>query len=281
MVDVDTCNHSRVAAQVGAQYVHTPGHVGGLLPPYFRSKTAGSATIPSHTWVEGAVLHYLLTGDQAVRGVIRQTGLRLTRGLQHYDFINMRECGWHLIHLCGLARMGDDPRFLNAAAVIVEKVLEKQEPGGGWAHPLSEGHCHCEPPRCHGEAGFMTGVVLSALRRFHELSPDPRVADAIVGGTRWLLDNTYVPQAGHFRYTSCPNRGGPSPRHTLQVIEALADAYLFARDQRIADVLRRALDDIGLSDGRRYGQPLSMEARYIPTMLHALQGVDLDTGSAT
>ena len=278
MTDIDTCNYSRGPSQIGAEYMHIPGHAGGFLPPYFRSKSSGSTSAPSHSWVEGAALHYLLTGDEAVREVASNIGLRFTRNLRYYDFYNMRECGWHITHLCGMARMTDDPRYLNAAAVIVEKVLEKQEPGGGWEHPLAEAHCHCEPPRCRGEAGFMVGVALSALRKYYALTADPRVADAIVGGVRWLLEKTYVPEVGHFRYTSCPTRGGPGPGYTIQVIEALADAYSFARDPRIAEVLERSLADIGLSAaelGRtRYGVGLNQEMRYIPAMLHVLQQLE-------
>ena len=274
LIDMDTCNHSRQASQVGAQYMHMPGHVGGFLPPYFRSKMSGSKTAPSHTWVEGAVLHYLLTGDETVRSVVRQTGLRLTRNLRYYNFKNMRECGWHVIHLCGLARMGNDPRFLNATAVIVSKVLEKQEPDGGWEHPLAEAHCHCEPPRCHGEAGFMVGVLGAGLRRFYELTHDVSVADAIVGGARWLVDKVYVPEAKGFRYTSCPNRSEPT-RDGRQLVEILATACMFEEDPRVAEALQCSIAGVGLSDdelprGPRYGRPLSMEMRYIPTMLYIL-----------
>ena len=283
LIDVDTCNHSRQVEQIGAQYMHTPGHTGGFLPPYFRSKTFGSKSIPSHTWVEGSVLHYLLTGEATVRSVIRRTGIRLTRDLCDYNFGNARECGWHLIHLCGLARLDDDPRFLNAAAIIVEKVLSKQSPGGGWDHPLSEAHCHCEPPRCHGEAGFMVGVLLTGLRRFYELTDDMRTAEAIVGGAHWLLDKTYVPEARQFRYTSCPNRAGPSVGTTMMIVEALADAYKFAQGPRLSEALQHSLVCVGSSDETpqrepRYGRSLSMEARYIPTMLHTLKAFNISMG---
>ena len=279
LVDIDTCNHSRDSSQIGAQYVHTPGHMGGYLPPYFRSKTAGSASIPSHSWVEGGALHYLLTGDEAVSETIRTTGMRLARDLKTYDFMNMREPGWLIIHLCGLARMMESPYFENAATVVVNRVLDKQEPGGGWEHPLSEAHCLCEPPREHGEAGFMVGVVLSALRRYHNLTGDNRVPAAIVGGAKWLIKNTYVPEVGHFRYTSCPTLGGPGPVFTLQIIEGLADAYLYSRDPLIAAVLQRGLSDIGKPseniEDPRYGRSLSSEARYIPFMLYVLSQLDL------
>jgi hypothetical protein len=231
--------------------------------------------------VEGPVLNYLLTGEETVRSVIRQTGLRLTRDLRYYNFGNMRECGWHLIHLCGLARLDNDPRFLNAAAIIVEKALEKQSPGGGWDHPLSEAHCHCEPPRCHGEAGFMVGVLLAGLRRFYELTHDVRVAEAIVGGAKWLIDKTYVPEAGQFRYTSCPSRAGPTAGLTVMVTEALADAYMFAQDPHLAEVLQRSLACVGSGGGTlgpRYSKRLSQETRYIPTMLYTLSESHISMG---
>jgi hypothetical protein len=282
LIDIDTCNYSRQHEHIGAQYMHTPGHMGGFLPPFFRSKSHGSISIPSHTWVEGPVLHYLLTGEETVRSVIEQTGLRLTRNLRYYSFGNMRECGWHIIHLCGLARMENDPRFLNAAAIIVERVLEKQSPGGGWDHPLAEAHCHCEPPRCHGEAGFMVGVLLTGLRRYYELSRDTRVAEAIVGGAKWLIDKTYVQEAGLFRYTSCPNHHGPAVEYTVMLAEALADACTFARDPLLAEALRRSLDNVGVShtwkNQPRYGRFLTIEARYIPTMLYVLQESNINTG---
>lgn len=130
LTDVDTVNFSTDATQVGAQYTHMPGHAGGYLPPYFRSKMRGSSSVPSHTWVEGSVLHYLLTGDENLRESLDRTaqwliasGLKdYAGGIQHYDFANCRECGWHLIHLTALARMSAAPRYLNAAALIVERV---------------------------------------------------------------------------------------------------------------------------------------------------------------
>jgi hypothetical protein len=126
----------------------------------------------------------------------------------------------------------------------------------------------------------MVGVVLSALRRFHALTGDPRVRDAIVGGVKWLIEKTYVPEVGHFRYTACPNHGIPGPGYTLQVIEGLADATMFSRDPVIAAVLQRALSDIGQpgadAGAPRYGRALSMEARYIPFMLHVLHNLDLE-----
>ena len=188
MLDIDTCNHSRDPAQVGAQVMHMAGHVGGYLPPFFRNKMAGSATFPSHMWVQGPALHFLLTGDPFAREVLEHTARWMTGNLRWFSLDNARECGWQLTHLCALDRLGDDPRYLNAAAIIVEHVLAAQSPGGGWRRVLTASHGGRGLPRPLGEAGFMVGVLLSALRRYHDLTGDPRVAgrdcgrSALAGG---------------------------------------------------------------------------------------------------
>ena len=115
----------------------------------------------------------------------------------------------------------------------------------------------------------MVGVLLTGLRRFYELTHDMRVAEAIVGGAQWLIDKTYVPEAGQFRYTSCPNRAGPAGASAL-VVEALAEAYMFAQDPRLAEALRRSLVWVASSDQPRYSKSLSNRARCIPTMLYIL-----------
>ena len=276
MLDIDTCNHSRDPSQVGAQVMHMAGHVGGYLPPYFRNKMAGSTTVPSHMWVQGPALHFLLTGDPFAREVLEHTARWMTANLRWFSLDNARECGWQLTHLCALDRLGDDPRYLNAAAVIVEHVLAAQSPGGGWQRVLTASHGGRGLPRPLGEAGFMVGVLLSALRRYHDLTGDQKVAEAITGGVRWLVAHTYDRGAGHFRYTSCPEAGGdPSPEWSIQVMEGLADGNRIAPSTEVSAILRRNLADIGLTGeeliGRpRVGKALTQEARYIPTLLQAL-----------
>ena len=275
-LDIDTCNHSRDRSQVGAQITHMAGHVGGYLPPFFRNKMAGSATLPSHMWVQGPVLYFLLTGDPFAAEVLEHTARWMTANLRYFSIGNARECGWQLTHLCALDRMGDDPRYLNAAAIIVEHILAAQSPGGGWERVLTASHGGRRLPRPLGEAGFMVGVLLSALRRYHDLTGDPRVAAAIAGGARWLVERTYDTGAGHFRYTSCAQGGGgPSAEWSLQVLEGLADANRLAPSAEVSAILRRNLADIGLTGEEVFGRPrvgkaLTQEACYVPALLWAL-----------
>ena len=275
--DVDTVNHSSDKSEIGGQAMHMPGHLGGYLPPLFRSKMAGAKSIPSHTWVEGPLLHDFLTGDPFVRQSVEKTKswLLQRRFFDYYDFTNAREAGWHLIHLCMLAKAQDDPECLNAAAIIVERVLERAEPDGGWVRMLTDSHCGCGYPRCRGEAGFMVGVLLSGLKRYYNLSGDEAVGVAIVGGARWLIRETFDHESGYFRYTSCVNRSlGGNFQCTQWVLEGLAAAWEISGDAEIGRVLEDGLRAIGLfPEGISHlglGKAMAQQMRYVPTIPAAL-----------
>jgi hypothetical protein len=278
LADVDTVNFSTDDGQVGAQAMHIPGHLGGYLPSYFRSKMDGTKTIPSHTWVEGAALHYLLTGDETVRESLDRTRrwLTLDSWFDHYEFANCREAGWHLIHLCMLATALQDPRAMLGATLLVERVLERQEPSGGWERNLTESHCGCGYPRCRGEAGFMVGVLLSGLQRYYFNTGDPRVAQAIGGGARWLIRRTYDSTSGYFRYTSCAQRTlGGDYSYTQYILEGLANAYAISGDADIGEYLQQGLETIGrFPQGLQHaglGKAMSLQMRYVPSLLAALE----------
>ena len=284
LIDVDTVNFSREPREVGGQYAHMAGHSGGYLPPYFRYKMKGSTLIPSHMWVEGAVLHYCLTGDENVRETLLRTGEWLLGGgmresgggIDAYDFRTCREAGWHLIHLTGMARLADDPRFLNAAFIIVDRVLQRQEPEGGWMRNLKSGHCGCPIPRHRGEASFMVGIMMNGLRRVHQLTGDRRLEDAITGAARWLLAHTWDSAEGLFRYTPCPNLGthGTSAGNTLQVIEGLGYAYRLTGDAAIGETILAALPHLAQprlattpDEVSAIGNRLCSETRSMPSFL--------------
>lgn len=277
LADVDTVNFSRDSGEIGGQAMHIPGHLGGYLPPYFRSKMKGTSLGPAHMWVEGQLLHFLLTGDQAVYDSLLKTKDWLIQParLDYYDYTSARDSGWHLIHLSMLALVLDDPDCLNAASIIVERVLERRTPGGGWDRMLGEPHCGCGYPRCSGEAGFMICVLISGLKRYHHLTGDPAVAEAIIGGARWLINETFDHDSGYFRYTSCPNRSlGGAFQCTQWALEALAAAWELSGDAEIGAYLKRGLPVIGQYPARLshlgVGKAMSQQMRYVPTILASL-----------
>jgi len=276
-VDVDTISDHMQSNKIGSQAMHMPGHVGGYLPPYFKSKMKATTNIPSHTWVEGIILYYLLSCDESVREAIEQTRSWLLQDekLNFYDFSNCREAGWHLIHLCSYQEAFSDNECLNAASIIVEKVLVHQHEDGGWVRMLTESHCGCGFPRCSGEAGFMLSILLSGLSRYYHYNKSDEVKNAVVNGALWLIENTFDHNSGQFRYTSCEKRSvGGGFQQTQWVIEGLSYAYFFSSNELIGKYLMNAIDTIGKYpqnlDHLGLGKAMAQQMRYTPFILHML-----------
>ena len=158
------------------------------------------------------------------------------------------------------------------ARIIAERILERETPGGGWHRNLVPGHCFCLP-RHRGNAGFMVAVLLSGLKYYHDVTGDERVKQSIIDGANYLLDETYSDEVQGFRYTSCPRtdyRPGASPL----MVEGLARAYLWTRDERFRRVLAEALPRG--SAGGSYGKSFSMYYRVGPRVLADLEAAGLE-----
>ena len=122
----------------------------------------------------------------------------------------------------------------------------------------------------------MVGVLLSGLKRYHQLTRDARVGEAIVGGARWLIRETFDQQSGHFRYTSCRHRTlGGNFRCTQWVLEGLAAAWELSGDADIAEYVKNGLPTIGMFpewiSHLGMGKAMSQQMRYVPTILATLQ----------
>ena len=280
LADIDTVNAFHDPRHVGLQPMHMPAHLGGYLPPYFRSKVPGTRGIPSHMWAEGPLLHFLLTGDQTVRdSLLRSAGWLLQpERLDHYEFSAVREAGWHLIHLTMLASATGDRRAANGAAVVVRRILEKQDASGGWTRMLTSGHCWCGYPHCRGNIAFMVTVLLSGLKRYYDLTQEEQVAGAILAGGRWLVRETFHDKTGHFIGGSCKTMQRIAEGEvfgTQIIIEGVADAFAVSGDPEIGRCLQRALPALGvlpdLEGHRDLGKRLSSQMRYVPTVLAALE----------
>ena len=279
-------------SRVGWVYIHQMGHVGG----YYTESVPGTLGFPSagttvsHAWTEGHFGHYFLMGDQrSLETGMAVADFFINKEFSHpYDWTSCRVPGWHLILDIPALAATNDPYYLNAARIIVRRVLETQdieprelpeyqkEPGrthqtGGWSRMMVPGHCHCEP-RHRGNAGFMVAVLLSGLKYYHDYTGEEEVKQAIIRGARYLLDETYSEETHGFRYTSCPATRygtGASPL----MVEGIARAYLWTHDERFLDVLTNGL--AAGAGGQSYGKSFSMYYRCAPRLLADLSACGL------
>ena len=142
---------------------------------------------------------------------------------------------------------------------------------GGWSRMMVPGHCTCEP-RHRGNAGFMVAVLLSGLKYYHDVTGDPRVKQCIIDGAHYLVDECYSHQTHGFRYTSCPNTSYGSGASPLMV-EGVARAYLWTKDERFRDLLTEALPRG--AGGSGYGKGFSMYYRRAPRLLADLEAAGI------
>lgn len=237
-LDVDTCHYG---PRRGGYWVHAMGHTGD----YFTEQYEGSgiprgAFTVSHTWTEGFFAWYALSGDPTAWEVATMIADYYDGAyLNNYDYSNCRENGWHLILTMAAYRATNDPYYLNAARIIVERTLERQTPGGGWHRQMVPGHCY-DMPRHRGEANFMLGVLANGLWEYYREVPDQRVAEAIRGGAKQVVQELWVEEVNGFRYTSCPNMKGYIANNDMTT-PMLFFAYRLGGERRFAEIAMRAM----------------------------------------
>lgn len=252
--------------EVGQAWVHCMGHTGGYYPYDYKGLTIyaqGYAENEGHMWNQGNLEYYLLTGDEQVR----QSAMQLADwaagpNTTNFGYGNARVPGWMGIIAMSTYFATYDEYYLNAMRLMYEEVQEKGDPKHGlWIHKLSGGHCRCEESH-HGEAGFMSGVLMTALKYFYLATGDEEVAERIVRIARYQVDQLWEPTEGAFRYTSCPETGS-SPILSLIMANGLAFAANHSGDKQLAAIAREAFANgliafrsRGPGNGIVYGLPI-------------------------
>ncbi len=295
--DVDTCHVSDEDFKVGGVYRHRVGHTGDFYPGgYGLSDRAiatgefpetglwvdlvesrelrailiwgGEFTI-SHTWVDGFLLHYFLTGDPRSLETAKMVADRYDgRYARSYEFTNGRNNGWHLILSMAMYNATGDRLHLNAAHIIVDRTLERQSEDGGWRRMLVPAHCHCDPPRHMGNAGFMVGILLVGLRIYHQATGDPKIADSILRAAKFLVDDMWVEESAGFRATSCPY-SRVSTDNFQHGLAGLSYAWRLSGDPVLGEIVQRAVPN-AIKALKAHGRIFGSQLRAAPEVLYTM-----------
>ncbi|MCD6359970.1 MAG: hypothetical protein J7M38_03835, partial [Armatimonadetes bacterium] len=260
--DVDVVHHAAGQKcgpggprRVGEAWVHSMGHTGGYYPYDYKGMTvysSGYCENEGHMWNQGNLEYWMLTGDEQVHRSAMQLGDWLA-GPDTVDFGygNARVPGWMGIIAMSTYFATCDDYYLNAMRLIYEEVQDKGDKKYGlWVHKLGGGHCRCEVKH-YGEAGFMAGVLMTALKYFYYATGDEEVARRIVKIADFITDTMWVPERNAFRYTSCPKTGA-SPILTMITANGQAFAANYAHDEKLMQIMRGAFIE-GLMQFERRG----------------------------
>jgi len=225
----------------------------------------------SHTWLEGLLEHYYMTGD--VRSYEKAVGVGeyLLRNSRRYEGGNVapRVPGWLLIGLTAIYEATLDKRYMDAAESIVRKALESQRDNGAWVYPHSESPY--EPYYIGGKA-FMVGILITGLCMYHKLTGDEDVAAAIVRGARWLIHESWCVEKRAFKYIQCAF--SKSYSSGVRMIRGIDYAYkisgyeeLKVMSEEVCDAWFSGFASTSGFSGRRMAEPL----REAPYFLHLIK----------
>jgi hypothetical protein len=214
-----------------------------------------------HSWVEGLLDYWLLTGDVRAEETARAMGdwYVWTVENDHYGAGGQeRGPGWTLIALSSLYRMTGDEKYKNAGDAILDWMESIQDPVRGVVSvPISE------QPSYEGGTAFMHGILGRGLGRYYEATGEERAMRMCLGVGEWLTTEPMGPPA-RFWYKQAPRcKNGYSA--TSQCTGALSYPYRYTGDEWFGALTETLLGMTGPSSR-------SM-AWYYTTLAHAVPRV--------
>lgn len=212
---------------VGSASIHATGHL-GRESKWFYYRT-------DHTWTEGMVKAYWLTGDRRFLENARLVGDFLARvNPCPEDGEAERAYAWSLVGLMGVYEATLDKKYLDAAARVADMVLAKAHPERGlWQREW--GVDECDNPIL-GNSPFMSGILVEGLIDYNAFAKRAEVDDFIVKAVRTWIREAWIEKDGGFHYHPGLNaRDTGRPADSRQLF-GLAYAYQITGDRSIADI---------------------------------------------
>ncbi len=285
--DVDCVHAYPDIMNVGAMAPHSVCHTGEwsqhLAAPQWSYKYTSMTTAANgHTWADGMVDAYYLTGDARVMEVAIGLGEHIAYAMAPtFDHLGTHErsAGWSLNAVMALYRATGDPVYLDAAKKIVQVALAEQdlEDTGTWPHVLPNDHA-AGYPGAVGNVGFLIGVLMSGMADYHEATGDPEVLASMQAGCRWLTDVMWIPSRWHFHYTSSPgylnNPLKSSSGVTMLTIPPMAYTARAAGDEELMDIVGRAYAGLLRDTGSGWGKSFAQALFFAPDVMGAVDGAD-------
>ena len=261
-----------------------PGDIGGPIhhnSRHFVSKgwvADHTRSVPDtgHSWSEGLVDYWLLTGDLLAGEAVVRMGDWYVGKVEAFRFGaggQERGQGWAITGLTAIYRATADPRYLEAAKRVQAWINEWQDPVRGVISvPISE------QPSYEGGTTFMHGIVGHGVARLYEVTGDPQTLRSLVGLAEWVVTEPMGP-LGQFWYKQAPSlKRGYS--HNGKAMSATSYAYEFTGDREMGEVTEEIFDHIS---------PNIRSMPFLtPTMAHlakwraqAMSGRDSNSNSAS
>jgi hypothetical protein len=251
--DVDCMHAYPDSYYVGGKYTHSISHTGGcLLGRKLTLPLSGGIGLASngHTWFNGMIDDWLLTGNARVQKAARQLGEHIlwNTTIDEKNFgIYLRAQGYPLMALAALYNLTDDPLYRQKADEIAAFVIKKQQfdKGGAW-YSLAADSWHsgdkCGEPV---QVCFQVGLISMGMQAYHKMTHNPDAAKSLIASCGWLA-NSWNREANGWPFVATwdgkPLGREPNSEGNMDIAPPLAYTALLAADERFYEIARRTIE---------------------------------------
>jgi hypothetical protein len=199
-----------------------------------------SSTSTGHSWIEGLIDYWLLTGDTLAGETAVRMGDWYVGRVDAFGFGaggQERGQGWALTGLTSIYRVTWDRRYVDAAQRVQDWINDWQDPiRGVISVPISE------QPSYEGGTTFMHGIVAHGVARLYEATGDPTTLRSLAGLSEWIVTEPMGPP-GRFWYKQAPTCK-TSFGYNGKAMTATSYQYEFTGDRYMATVTEEIFNHI-------------------------------------
>ncbi len=227
-----------------------------------------------YIYVQAMVDDYLFTGDEkslAVAGYMAEylknayppEKAFLTKKTD--KFWTERETAFPFLGVITYYELTGDKAYLTAAQKYMENLHKTQAEWpdrGGFIHNL---YFHDPEEGCrkdeYGGSPFMTGLLLEAVVKYHQLTGSLQAKESIYNALDWLKKEALAPDGSSFLYLTCDSkRGEGHPDLNLLIAHAFGYGYKISGYERTdylelgKKIFNRGVQDAWLGDQKHFNQ---------------------------
>ena len=269
MQNIDVVNQGP-ADQVGKMYKHSIGHLGNWFKEPIQDEKLKKGFYASHhssghTWIDGLLDHYYLTGNTSSF----YTAMKIADNLAsyetiNYDFTTAREIGSFLLIMASAYKATNDEFYLNAATIGFERLIQRENiEKGGWDRILTSYECNLNPPQL-GEKSFMTGLLLSGLKQYHILTKNNKASNMIIAASNRIVNENWNDKLSGFKYSTCENALSPTDLNWI-ILDGLGYSWELTGNSHFAQPI---LQNLMLREVFKDGKGFSLTTRFAQQILH-------------
>lgn len=199
-----------------------------------------------YIYVQAMIDDYLMTGDQDslevagsmaeyLRDHFEPSAAFYPKSAEH--FWTEREVAFPFLGIISYYELTGDQKYLESAREIMRNLYRTQNEWpqrGGFIHNL---YSHDPEEGCrrdeYGGSPFMTGLLLEAVVKYHQMTHSNLAKDSIFKAVDWLMKEALTDTKNSFVYLTCDiSRGQGHPDLNMLIVHAFGYAYKISGHQK-------------------------------------------------